>query len=314
MMVSLLCATLALASAPPQDPQRRIEELKERLKQDPKDKAALNELKKLLTSKSGEKPGPVAPPEVSPVDEVKDVDEKEAKARLQEFARRAKGAKDEAVEEALRELATARHPLILKELLKWAAHSRGPKRVVSGGGEFDLGALDSGIKLNLVAAECVAAAYEGDEDACRGLAAAIKALASQRPRKQSAEEQDLEDDLTRLIESVAQIGCRSGARDLVPYFKHPLDGVAASAMKAAGQLKSVDAIEPLIQALSNAERMKESAPDLEGMGGGSFSDRKSLLTEAARSALAEATGQSFDEGEAWARWWKENKGSFRERP
>lgn len=241
----------------------------------------------------------------------KSVDEAEAKKRVEEFRKAVKGAKDDAVEAAMRKLAESKHPLILKELLEWAGKSYGPRKVVAAGGAPSLEAFEE-VKMNLVAAECVAATFAGDADAAKGLTDVVVKRLSKRPAKGSIAESDLESEAAVMIQHVAEIGSRACARALAPYLKDPLNGVAEAALEAAAELKSKDLVEPLIAALAAGEATKEL--DLDDMpdGMGVVEDRKSMLIDGAQAALKATTGQEHADSKAWKRWWGENRDAFKE--
>ncbi len=238
--------------------------------------------------------------------------DEEAKAKLQEFkkATQKSGVKEEEIEEALQKLAEVKHPLILKELLAWAKKPYKPVR--KGGLE------ESGIKLNLTAADCIAQHYEGDADAAKGLLDAFKSRDGERPKKGSLEEEDLIRDLDNLLRCFGDVRCRKWAKELAPIFRHRYEDVCREAFEGASKLKSKDLIEPLIQVLADAERMKDAddtGPDPKDPMGGGFGtgeSRKDLYTNGAKRALEETTKVEQKDSQGWRKWWEANKGTFKE--
>lgn len=239
----------------------------------------------------------------------------EAKAKLQEFKKTVQksGVKEEEIDEAMQKLAETKHPLILKELLAWAKKPYKPVRKNVGGGGFE----ESGIKLNRTATSCVAERYEGEADAAKGLIDAFKARDAERPKKGSIEEEDLVGDLEHLVRSFGDVRCRKWAKELIAVFRHRYAFVSQAAFEAAATLKSKDLVEPLIQVLADAERMKDQdvQPDPKDPMGGNFGveeSRKDLYTSGAQRALEETTGAKQKDSQGWRKWWEANKGTFKE--
>ncbi|GEM_PF-5821140 len=231
--------------------------------------------------------------------------DEEAKAKLREFQQRVQtaGKKDGEIETALRDLSSVRHPLILKELLRW---TRMPFRPVRRQGLEEVG-----IKLNRVAAECIAERYPGDADAARGLLDSAKVRDAERPKRGSLDEEDLAQDLACLVEYFAKIRCRAKARDLVPFFRHRYLPVCDASLGAAESFQSKELVGPLIEVLAEAEKMKETSLD-SGAGTGTLEDRKGSLLSGAQRALEATTRQKHPSSQAWKKWWGENGAKFKE--
>ncbi|MBI2900695.1 MAG: hypothetical protein HYY17_10965 [Planctomycetes bacterium] len=243
--------------------------------------------------------------------------EEEAKAKIRDFQKKTQkaGVKDEEVEAALHDLATVRHPLVLKELVSWVKKPYRPVRKKSGGGGgFEM--EETGIKLNHVAASCIADNYEGDPNAAKGLLEAVKARDAERPKARSMEEEDLVSDLAHFVECFGKVRCRPAAKDLVPLFRHRYAGVCEAAFEAAADLRSKDLIEPLIQVLAEAEKMKPAPAKDRGAGaefGTAEPDRKDVLADGARRALEATTGERKKDSAEWKKWWEANRQTFKER-
>lgn len=133
--------------------------------------------------------------------------------------------------------------------------------------------------------------------------------------------------MVAIYDALGELEDECGARVVNYGFKQRDSDVAVAAVKAAGAIRSIHSIDPLISALKTAEAQVGSKNNtgtgnigggginIPGGGGGNSSDptkdRAKALIPALKAALESITGQSKSNGREWASWWQKNKRTFR---
>lgn len=228
-----------------------------------------------------------------------EVSDDEAKEHVKAFKKeigKAKEPSDQVI--AIEGLGSKQHAKILDELKSWL-----------GKGSVD---------VRIAAAEQIGK-YKGEEKAAEALLGAAK---STNARK------DTMDVAIKCIRYLANTGVRKMTKSLVAFFGHRDNDFAREVVDTCGALKSKDAIDPLINLVRELEAIKEedtsgsSVPGgiPGGMPGGGPApnqqdekiERKKALLNPAIQALKDITGEKYNTGQEWTKWWSKNKNSFKE--
>jgi len=238
-------------------------------------------------------------------------DDEQADAAIEEF-RRATGRPDAGEDDrvlAIRTLGKVVHPKTLTVLIPILTREPAPYRI---------------------AAAIVLAGFGSLEDTPGALVKAYRDPLNQPPSMRAVR--------IRILQSLGKLKSRSALGLINPAILDRDAWIARAAAAAAGQIRDVSSIDPLIRRLQLleswegvrpvpgedpvAERVKESADskrrdgkgtDRRGEGGadGKRRTEKQLLGPSVDAALISITGERFSSHEEWARWWNEARKDFK---
>jgi HEAT repeat protein len=248
------------------------------------------------------------------------VDDEQARERIARFQKAKGGAKGEqALVEALEELGAARHPRILKELR-----------------EYLKGQPDA---VKIAAARRIGD-YGGDKSAADALALVLPVEAARASRDEAGIDGGHE-VAAAVVQALAGIGRPEAAAKLHSLFDSPNHTLARAAVDAAGELRNLDSVEPLIRLLIEVEQGKQmaeaprtntvkpppgSTPGMSRLPGRSNSDpppaddkvsreavaRHAALAHGAQKALQRIARDETDRtGKEWSAWWAKNRAALR---
>jgi hypothetical protein len=222
--------------------------------------------------------------------------EEEAKAKIADFKKELKGAKNEKdITRALEGLGELQHPKVLAELKGYLGRS----------------------------ADEVAAAAEQIGKYKKDKEAADTLLGAAGARKDK-------DSIVKCLRYAGDTEFKGIVSKLTAYFHNKDTDVAKESVDSCAKVKSRDAIEPLLSLWKELEAIKEEKADKGGglgggLGGGitgtggvgaSMQEeqlkRKRDLTPAVESALKKITGEDFKDLRAANEWWRKNKGTFKD--
>ena len=214
----------------------------------------------------------------------------EAREKIKEFKKTRKKAMEEAdLVNALESLGEMLHPRILNELGRY---------------------LRGGTPLIRREAARQIARYKKDF------------MAARRLLKVVGREKDIE-TAEFFMECVGEIASRKTARALIKHYKFGKIKVARAAVEASAKLKSKSTIAPLISLIRQMELIQNEGdprggPAVPGLGGGYSGGgrtardsekwkRKKAILPAAIQALKDITGERWNKGREWEKWWQKNK-------
>lgn len=217
--------------------------------------------------------------------------EREVREKIREFQQQARAAASEAeLVRAIERLGEIRHPLVTRELARF---------LTTGGTD-----------VRIAAAEGLGN-QQGDAQAADALLRAVERQ-TEKAVKQA------------FLRQVGRIGVPQCARSLAMLFRHPDLDIAEEAVITAGDIRSVDLIQPLIDLLGELELLPDQEgqadsgartgiPDIPGAGNTARErvERKRRLIGPTRRSLQRLTGQNWETSVEWGRWWREARREFR---
>jgi hypothetical protein len=199
---------------------------------------------------------------------------------------------------AIESLGSKKHPKILDELKTWL-----------GKGSID---------VRIAAAEQISK-YSKEEKASDALIGIAKATNARK---------DTMDLAIKCIRYAGDVGVRSATKSLLVYFDHRECDVAREAIDSCAKLKSKEAIDPLLNMIRVLEAVKEDQGQQNNGGqnipGGNFPGanqpnqedekvkRKKELLQPAIQAMKDITGERYNTGTEWTKWWSKNKNTWKE--
>ncbi len=247
-----------------------------------------------------------------------------ARAKIAEFNKaRAAAKSDEELVAALEELAKISHSRVLKELK-----------------EFLKGQSDA---VKTAAARLIGGGYAGDKAAADALALVLPVEAARAKRDEAGVDSGHE-VAAALLRALAKVGHKPSAEKTHSVFESPNLLLAREAIDAAGELRSLDSVEPLIRLLIEVEQGKQmaeaprtntvktppgSTPGMTRLPGRGNSPplppaddkaskealkRHELLEPGLQNALKRITGEADDRpGKEWSAWWSKNRAKLRDK-
>lgn len=136
----------------------------------------------------------------------------------------------------------------------------------------------------------------------------------------------------RCLAGMGRIGDKKSAKDVHRFFNHQEADLAGQAVDAAGEIRSKDSVDPLIDLLAQMEVDKErsragstpgapNSPDpknpIPGSANNSGDEEKRQRAEnlipRLISALQSITGEKKVSAKEWRMWWAKNKAAFKDR-
>lgn len=256
---------------------------------------------------------PVLPAAQDDPKEPKKLDEKEAGEQIKEFRKEMKKVKSpEEQVRLLRILGDGQHATILKELAPWLATSTDDVR--------------------MTAAQEVGK-YRKEKKAADAL---LQALVSNQKSKAV---------VIQIVKAVADVDIDASVLTLHAMFRGKENEVCAEAVNAAGKIRCVHSVEPLIKLLAEVEGLTHQidvyrannpggvvpggTPPAGGGAGGTpggapsptpsldeakikeWEARRDALDKPVHDALKNITNVAYTTSKEWESWWRQNKATFK---
>jgi HEAT repeat protein len=179
----------------------------------------------------------LAQPRVLAGQDAKELDE-EAKKKISEFGKaRSKAKNEEELKSAIDALASIQHPKILKELA---------------------GILRSGTDYIKTKVAEHMAQYKGSKQASEDLLAVLGPESAKAKKDKQGQETGYETSVA-IMNAIGEVGVKSAADKLHPFFRHQCLEICKGAIKACGKLKSLSTPDHLIRLMSELEQAAAQA-------------------------------------------------------
>lgn len=222
---------------------------------------------------------------------------REATERVRAFQTHVRTLREETeIVRAIEDLGQVQHEVVRTELARWLVGHPGDDVRIAAARELGR--------------------YEEDAEAATAILGAL-----QRQRSK--------DVLVAFVQQVGKIGARDAriTRDLSRHFEHTEVEVAQAAIEAAGDIRAVEFIDPLIALVMKLEQFPDDAASTAGGGstggipGGTDPPqaaeleqqvlRKQKCLPTALASLKAITREDFAGSREWNDWWRQNRRTFR---
>lgn len=120
-----------------------------------------------------------------------------------------------------------------------------------------------------------------------------------------------------IFQALGKLDDESALRTVHRYFEDKSGKVAAAALLAAGEIRDISSIDPILQEMEECEKLNKQGsgggggPGIPGGGSDPRKDRAKIVLPASIKAIQILTREKWTTAEEWRIWWSRRRATFK---